>query len=90
MAVPRAADGGFLPPQYRLDSVPATALRGGDLVSWNLDGAAVVLSVLWVVDGSRLPSNVVCLALTKQGTTNLSWHGSLKPDTTVNRVEVLR
>lgn len=89
-AVPRDAAGGFLPPGFRLDSVPVADLDVGDLVSWNLDGRAVVLSVLWLVMGSVHTGGEVGLALTEPGETKLAWHGKLPPDTTVNRVEVLR
>lgn len=77
----------FLPPQYRLDSVRAADLRPGDLVSWNLDGRAVVLSVLWVV--APLSDGRVGLALTRPGEAGLAWHGRPAFDATVNRVEVL-
>ena len=86
-AVPRDANGNFLPPQYRLTSVRAGELKGGDVVSWNLDGRAVVLSVLWVV--APLSDGRVGLALTRPGETAIAWQGRPAFDQTVNRVEVL-
>ena len=85
MAVPRTAAGDFLPPQFRLDSVPAREIKVGDRVSWNVNGRAEVCEVFNAVaghDGVVLVT-IRCSDGIEEGLT-------LRPDTTVNKVEVLR
>ena len=86
MSLPRAADGQFLPPQYRLDSVRAGDLKAGDVVSWNRYGRADVCRVRMA---SLLPNGRMALVIEdpRYATGQLS---VVHFDTTVNKVEVLR
>ena len=84
----RDAKGDFLPPQYRLESVPASSILAGQTILWAFGGRSQPCKVAWV-DPEPLPMTRL-LFMKLRPRDRRPTYVSIHPDTTVNRVEILR